>query len=44
MTIPALDIVISFMAMEKGYILLHHDHHFRMIVENSELKATDFLG
>ncbi len=44
LTIPTLDIVIAFMAMEKGYTLLHHDHHFRMIVENSELEAIDFLG
>ncbi len=43
LTVPTLDILIAFLAIEKGYTLLHHDHHFRMIAEHSELDAMDFL-
>jgi len=43
LTIPTLDILLAFVAIEKEYILLHHDHHFRVIAENSELDALDFL-
>ncbi len=43
LTVPTLDILIAFLAIDKGYTLLHHDHHFRMIAEHSELDAMDFL-
>ncbi len=44
LSVPTLDILIAFLAIEKSYTLLHHDHHFRMIAEHSELDAMDFLG
>lgn len=43
LTIPTLDIIIAFVCIEKGYTLLHHDHHFKMIAEHYELDAIDFL-
>jgi len=43
LTIPTLDILIAFLSLEKGYTLLHHDQHFRMIAKHSELDAIDFL-
>lgn len=44
LTVPTLDIIIAFLSIEKGCTLLHHDHHFRKIAENSNLDAVDFLG
>ena len=44
LTIPTLDILIAFLSIEKGYSLLHHDHHFKMIAEHSDLHAVDFLS
>lgn len=43
LTIPTLDIIIAFLCIEKGYTLLHHDQHFRMIARYSNLDAIDFL-
>lgn len=43
LTVPTLDILIAFLSMEKGYTLLHHDHHFRSIAEHSDLSLIDFL-
>jgi len=44
LTIPTIDILISSICIQKGFTLLHHDRHFRMIAENSELDALDFLN
>lgn len=44
LTIPTLDILIAFLSIERGYTLLHQDHHFRRIAERSDLDAVDFLG
>jgi predicted nucleic acid-binding protein len=44
LTLPTLDILIAFLSIRKGYALLHHDRHFRLIAEHSELAAIDFLG
>ncbi len=44
LTVPTLDILIAFLSIEGGYSLLHHDRHFRMIAEHSELQAIDFFG
>jgi len=43
LTIPTVDILIAFLSIEKNYLLLHHDHHFRLIAEKSGLEAMDFL-
>jgi predicted nucleic acid-binding protein len=42
-TVPTLDILIAYLCIEKDYILLHYDHHFRVIAQHSELNAIDFL-
>lgn len=43
LTIPTLDILIASLAAENGYTLLHHDHHFRMIVVQLKLDVVDFM-
>lgn len=42
-TVSTIDLILASVAIEKKYILLHHDHHFRMIAENSDLEIIDFL-
>ncbi len=44
LTLPTLDILLAFLAIQKDFVLLHHDHHFRKIAEQSKLVAIDFLG
>lgn len=44
LTIPTLDILIAFLAAEKGFTLLHHDHHFKLIAEHFKLDCVDFIG
>ncbi len=43
LTIPTLDLLIASLSLEQGYLLLHHDQHFRMIAKHCELDAVDFL-
>ena len=42
-TVPTVDMLIACLAIQYGYVLLHHDYHFRMIAKHSELKTLDFL-
>lgn len=43
-TVPTMDILIAFIAIEKDFLLLHHDKHFRLIAKHSKLEAMDFMG
>lgn len=43
LTVPTVDILIAFISMERGCILLHHDHHFRKIAAHFDLNLIDFL-
>lgn len=29
---------------EKDFVLLHHDHHFRLIAKHSRLDAVDYMS
>lgn len=44
LTIPTLDILLAFLAIENGCTLVHHDRHFNMIAEKSDLDVIHFLG
>lgn len=44
LTIPTMDILIAFLAIEKDLALLHHDHHFRLIAKHSKLNAMDYMS
>ncbi|PIX84760.1 MAG: VapC toxin family PIN domain ribonuclease [Nitrospirae bacterium CG_4_10_14_3_um_filter_53_41] len=44
LTIPTMDILIAFLAIEKDLTLLHHDHHFRLIAKHSKLNAMDYMS
>lgn len=44
LTIPTMDLLIAFLAIEKDLTLLHHDHHFRLIAKHSKLDALDFMS
>lgn len=44
LTVPTLDILLAFHCLERNYILLHHDRHFRMIRNHSDLMIVDFLS
>ena len=41
--VPTVDLVIGCLAIQFGYVLLHHDYHFQMIAKHSELRTLDFL-
>ena len=42
-TVPTIDILIALLAIENNYLLLHHDRHFRLLAQHSDLDAIDFL-
>ncbi|GIX48491.1 MAG: ribonuclease VapC [Candidatus Tectimicrobiota bacterium] len=42
-TVPTVDLLIAFLAMSHGYVLLHHDRHFRLLAAHVTLEAIDFL-
>lgn len=44
LTIPTIDLIIAFIAIDKNYTLLHHDKHFALIAKHSELKEISFLS
>ncbi len=44
LTVPTLDILLAFLAIENGYTLVHHDRHFNMIAKKSDLVTIDFLS
>lgn len=43
LTVPTMDIMIAFLAIENNCVLLHHDHHFRLIAKQTDLDTLDFL-
>jgi hypothetical protein len=44
LTLPTVDLIIAALAIEKKYLLLHHDEHFEMIVPHSPALQTKFFG
>lgn len=44
LSIPTIDLLISFIALKRDYTLLHHDKHFSLIAKHSELKELSFLS
>lgn len=44
LTIPTMDLLIAFLSIEKDFVLLHHDHHFRLIAKHSRLDAVDYMS
>jgi len=42
-TIPAVDLCIASLAIDKDLTIFHADHHFEMIAENSSLKSKQII-